>query len=344
MSKQNRNARAALDLLCRELGLSAGRGPCVADLWEEFAAVKSLELLSSWGTERGRATRHLLPFFAHLRAAGLTLIDVDRYRAKRRVEKIERGDTRTTAGTRNREVTLLQRILNFGVARGLLPSNPIAHSRQEKERGARLGRISGEGQFQRLLAETVDPITRTLAILSYDHGPRPKEAASLRWDWIDADGWVTVPYAKNGRPRRYRLTGRCRKAVFALPRICHHVFANPDTKRRYNPRTLYKYMKRAIVAAGLVGPDGAPLVPYALRHSFAYVARRLRKIPEKTIMKMAGWRTRSAFDRYGSVDEEETEEGWAAMDAGVRAELRAMKRKGPRRDSSHTSRKIVAAR
>lgn len=295
--------------------LDSEAGPIVDDLWLDFARVKSHEL-ASWQTDVGRS-RHVLAFFGKMRAGRLTLADVDRYRAKRRGEKTERGGRDVSPAQRNREVTLLVRILNFAVERRSLAANPIAAAEAEPEDNVRAGRIGSEDELGRLL-DACTPVLAAFALLLFDHGMRRGEGAGLRWAQIGTDGWVTLTKTKGRRHRRVKLTLRTVDAVFALPKLSPWVLTNPKTKKAYHPDTLGGWLADALEAAGLVGPDGERLTPHSLRHSFVYVARRRRKLAERTIMQMGGWKTRSAFDRYGIVDEEETAEAWDAMNEGAR--------------------------
>lgn len=304
----------ALDTL--RAALDAEAGPTVAGLWLAFARVKSHEL-ASWQTDEGRA-RHILAFFGEMRAGRLGLVDVDRYREQRRAARTKRGGRPVSVAQRNREVTLLLRVLNFAVKRKLIAANPIAAAQSERENNVRSGRVSSEAELARLLLASRTQVLRALALLLYDHGMRRGEGARLRWSQIGADGWVTLTRTKGRRIRRVKLTLRTVDAIFALPRSSEWVFTNPETRRAYHPDTLSGWLAEAFAAAGLCGPDGERLTTHTLRHSFAYVARRRRKLPEQTIMRMGGWKTRSAFDRYGIVDEEETAEAWEVMDAGTR--------------------------
>jgi integrase len=60
--------------------------------------------------------------------------------------------------------------------------------------------------------------------------------------------------------------------------------------------------RRALDTAGLTGVSF-----HDLRRSFVTNARR-RRVPESVVMKMSGHRTRSVFDRYNIIEEDDLRE------------------------------------
>ena len=56
------------------------------------------------------------------------------------------------------------------------------------------------------------------------------------------------------------------------------------------------------------------------RRSFCTNARR-RKVPESVVMRMSGHRTRTVFDRYNIVEDEDVKDAVAQLEAGAAAEL-----------------------
>jgi integrase len=59
-----------------------------------------------------------------------------------------------------------------------------------------------------------------------------------------------------------------------------------------------------VATAGLEGVAGEKVVLHTLRHSFVAKARK-RGIPDRVVMGITGHRSRSAFDRYGHIDDAE---------------------------------------
>lgn len=326
--------RHALGVLERAtIGAEVEAGPTFRELWALFAEVYE-HRLGDWVTESGRAENHLLPYFGGRDVLALTLRDLELYRSRRRSETSDRTKRPVSAATRNREIGLLQRVLNFAVRFKYIAHNPIAGAEPEPEHGIRRAKVQSERELQRLLRRCT-PLIRALVVALHDSGMRRLEVMRLRWDQIErSTRWVTLTRTKRHQARRVRLSPRAARELATLPRFCPWVFANPSTGQPFSPRWLYRKYRKAIARAGLVGPGGEPYVLHTLRHTFAYVARRRRKLPERAIMAMGGWKTRSAFDRYGITDEAEIAEAWDVVDIGVArdlAELRSSVRRGPRK-------------
>ncbi len=329
--------------------------PTVRVLWERWADVHR-HTLEDFTTELGR-WRHLEAFFADRQAAELTIFDVDGdkgYRQRRRFKL--RGGAPLKPATRNREVTLLQRILNFAVEQGLLAKNPIAHAKPEDEANIQHSKVETEQKLKALtkearpgeLSRMPRDLLATVILCWYETGARRMEILEMCWDQFEGP-WLIFPRTKNHDPRRVLMTPRALRAVEALPRYenCRYVFANPETRRPYCDRYIATLFARAVEASGLEGVNGENITPHKLRHGFAYRAQRFMKLPPRTVQKMMGQKTDSAARRYGITDEAETEEGWNVV--ALAGEIHnSIDRRGPKRalsivptdesQSSHRSR------
>src|SRR5260370_39069113 len=73
--------------------------------------------------------------------------------------------------------------------------------------------------------------------------------------------------------------------------------------------------RRACIHGGLEG-----VWFHDLRRSFATNARR-RGVPESVVMKLSGHRTRSVFDRYNVVSEDDLRSAVRQIESGATAEL-----------------------
>lgn len=325
--------RLALETLQQALGAEKPSSP-VRDLWPKFGE-RSRAKLASWRDDLGRWSHNVEPYFGAIPAETITEQMVEDYRAHRAGQLTRRRKPPTPA-TVNREIMLLKRILNYSAARRLIRFNPLADTANAPENNIRHTKISGEEQLARLLGHC-SPLLAALVLTLYDTGMRRMEAIGLRWDEIDFEtSRAVLRHTKNGQPRRPKLTPRVISAIAALPKCSEWIFANPETRKPYHPRYLYELFLRAVRASGLEGIDGEQICFHTFRHSFAYVARRRRRLSEKQIMAMGGWKTRAAFDRYGIVDEEETEEAWENFAKGLNAELAQIaetKRVGPKRST-----------
>lgn len=281
----------------------------VRELWVRWADVHR-QRLQDFKTEEGRAL-HVLTFFGDRRAAELTIFDLDGqggYRARRQTKL--RGGAPLRPATRNREVALLQRVLNFAVKEGLIEKNPIAHAKPEPEDNIQQSKVESEAKLAALLAHA-SPMLAALVLCWYETGARRSEVMGLRWDQLDGD-YLIFPRTKNREPRRAKLAPRAREALGALPRLASvpWVFVNWRTLRAYSKRYLSRLFEKLVAASGLKGVNGERVTPHKIRHGFVYRCRRTLKLPDKTIQRMGGWKTDSAFKRYGITDEAETEEGW----------------------------------
>ena len=86
------------------------------------------------------------------------------------------------------------------------------------------------------------------------------------------------------------------------------MFTNPETGKAWND--VRKMFRRAGQAAGLSG-----LWFHDLRRSFVTNARR-HGVPESVVMRMSGHRTRSVFERYNIIEEEDLREAVKRIEAG----------------------------
>jgi len=320
--------RAALAAIAEQLEEEPA-SPTVRVLWERWADVH--RGLEAFDTDQGRA-RHVLAFFGDKPAGTLAIADIDGakgYRAQR-LTKI-RGGGPLRPATRNREVDLLNRVLNFAVNEDLIPRNPLAHAKPEPEDNIQHSKIESEAKLQALRAEADRPLMDALMVCLFETGARRKEVHTLRWDQLEGE-WAVFPRTKSREPRRVKLTPRAVEALRQLPRFddCPWIFANPQTRRRYNSRHLDRLFARVVDAAGLDGVNGERVTPHKFRHGFAYRARRVLRLPQATVMRMQGHKTDSAHRRYGITDEEETDEAWSVV-ALSGASNKTVDRKPPQR-------------
>src|SRR5665213_2765279 len=72
--------------------------------------------------------KHLLPFFADMTLFEINTSAIRKYRQERHKQKA------LTAATVNRDLSVLRRVLYWGVEEGYLASNPLGRLRMERER------------------------------------------------------------------------------------------------------------------------------------------------------------------------------------------------------------------
>src|SRR5712692_9301294 len=232
------------------------------------------------------------------------------------------GSRRSPAGRQlrrralDREVALLRRILNYAVRCGDLSRNPLDGVQLLRKPNIRRVVISEE-TFQKLLHAS-ESVFRPILLVAYDHGLRKGEILGLRWEQLDVrEGVIRLAPqdTKGGEHRVVYLTSRTLEALRALPRRLHaeHVFTNPATGERW--WEIRKMFRRACRNAGLEN-----IWFHDLRRSFVTNARR-RGVPESVVMKLSGHRTRSVFDRYNVVSEDDLRSAVRQIESGAAAEL-----------------------
>jgi integrase len=269
----------------------------VDGLWKLYESVSKREVRSH-KDDVWRA-RHLNRHLGPRSVATLNQEDVDRYLDARLQEKTRRQQPPASA-TLDREVELLRRMANYAVKCGRLPSNPLAGVKLQHKPNARRMVIDDE-MFGRLY-EAAEPALRPILLVAFDTGMRLREILNLTWKQLDLrEHTIRLEAAdtKTEQPRVVVLTKRVVEALTGLPRHIRseYVFANPKTGGPW--RDIRKTFHRACRAAKLKG-----LWFHDLRRSFVTRARRLG-IPESVCMRMTGHRTRSVFERYNIISEDD---------------------------------------
>lgn len=210
-------------------GLAAGSDPLdakagakivttVADLADlyvtEGPAEKPNKKARSWTADASNINRHIKPLLGRKSVKSLTSTDLAKFQAdvasgKTAVdEKTKaRGRARVSGGkaTAARTLAVLKAMLEFGVRRKLLPTNPA--------KGVKLYKIESRERF--LVDREVIALAEALAAMDEDRtlsdamatairlllltGARKQEIATLRWEWVDFDrGCIRLPDSKTG--------------------------------------------------------------------------------------------------------------------------------------------------
>lgn len=246
---------------------------------------------------------HLLAYFGKDRAKRVTTDRVKAYIAKRQ----EAG---AAAAQINRELAALKRMFSLAVHAEKLPSAPYIPTLTEHN--VRTGFFEYE-EF-RALREALPPFLRPVVTFGYYTGWRVTEVLTLQWRQVDlnaAEVRLDPGTTKNGKGRVIYLDGELldimkeqRAFVLGLQRereeIISWVFVNPKTADRI------RYFRRPWVhACRQVG------LPGRIFHDFRRTAVRnmvRAGVPEVVAMSISGHRTRSVFDRYNIVSEEDLRE------------------------------------
>jgi integrase len=145
----------------------------------------------------------LLPFFSTTEIGGITKGLVRRYREKRHAEK------QLTETTVNRDIECLRHLLYWAVDEGILPANPIARIRLERERRKKKPVLSPTEEAQLLAAAA--PHLRDITTFALDTGMRRGEILNQAWEDVDFDRrLLNVTHSKTpeGEAREIPLTER----------------------------------------------------------------------------------------------------------------------------------------
>lgn len=164
--------------------------------------------------------------------------------------------------------------------------------------------------------------------MAYYTGMRREEILGLRWDQVDLmEGKITLKAedTKNSEPRSVYMEGELLEVIHFQRALrdskfpgCLWVFWRATGERIENFRASWK---TACIEAGLseilTDDQGRPVkdkkgevvrVPNKLFHDFRRTAVRnmvRAGVPERVAMMISGHKTRSVFDRYNIVNEED---------------------------------------
>jgi integrase len=162
-------------------------------------------------------------------------------------------------------------------------------------------------QFERLMGEL--PLhTKQILATGFYTGMRRGEILSLTWDRVDLKNRVIRLEAsdtKDREPRNVPIMDPLYEILKDIPRAIHHDYV--FTFRGQPVRDVRTAVKRACKEAGIPygrnTKDG--FVFHDLRHTFNTYMRKAG-VPESVIMEITGHSTRTMFDRYNTVDLEDT--------------------------------------
>ena len=287
--------------------------------WENYKPVSYRGNKHSTYKRNLSISKHLLEHLGNVRIAMLTQRHIDEYRTRREAEPT-RFKAPPKPGTVNREVALLKRILNYAVKRGDTERNPLSCVEMLEEDNVRQVAIS-EAQFV-CLYEAADDFLRPILVAAYETGMRRGEILELKWGQVDlvrGTARLANSDTKSKKPRVIALTDRVLEELRHLPHfISGYVFANPDTGKRWYD--LKKMFDRARKKARL-----EHIRFHDLRRSFVTNARK-RGVPESVVMKMSGHKTRSVFERYNVIDEEDLMDAVRRIENGRCEELAALEK------------------
>lgn len=246
---------------------------------------------------------------------GLSLAQITEDRIMKFVHERRAAVTNSTV---NGSLRHLRHMLALGKKKYRLHSVPDVQLL--KENPPRKGFLKKE-KFDELIKHLSDDLKPAVTFLYYCGGRRG-EVFQIRWSQVDLDGAVIRledEQVKNSEGRTVPLPDVLIEMLRPLDPTKAYAYPNL-TERFVFPISDYDLRKGwdlATAAVGLGGGRKGGLIVHDLRRS---AARNLRKagVPESVIMKIGGWKTRSVFDRYNIVDEEDVVEAMRQLEGSHR--------------------------
>jgi integrase len=260
--------------------------------------------------------QHLQAAFEFHRVVDITAEEIASYSAKRVGDgtpdkRIEGG---AAPGSVNLELAALRRGFRIMFEKKMISEAPVI--KLFTLDNARQGFVDG-GDFGALLSEIGNEDTRDLVEFLYNSGWRSNEARQLRWSWVDLSAsMIRLPaaYSKSKTARPLPIAGALADIIARRIKSrrldCEFVF-----HRKGKPiRQFHKAFKGA---AARIGQPG--LLPHDMRRSAVRNFRRAG-LSEHEGMALSGHKTRSVFERYNIISDEDLTDAMARVQNHLKQE------------------------
>jgi len=242
-----------------------------------------------------------------MRVPDITTAKIKAYINKRMEEDLSNASI-------NRELAALKRLFHLGAQSSPPKVGQISYIPMLKENNIRKGFFEHK-DFVALRTALPYPIN-SIVTFAYRIGWRKSELLGLTWDRVDLKQgiiWLDPGESKNGEARTVYLDEELQKEMRFLHSRrhlgCAHVFHRDGVP----VRDIRDAWERACKAIGLwaMNEKRGRIGPTRILHDFRRTAVRnmVRSgIPERVAMEISGHKTRSVFDRYHIVSQEDLKE------------------------------------
>lgn len=247
--------------------------------------------------------KNVKPHFGGMLLGAITVSEIERYLAKRKVGKTRKG-TPPTPAQLNRERQFMGSVLGMAKRFGLIDRNPVEDVKKLKEDNARDRALSPDEE-QDILDQAPD-FARPFISLALATGMRLGEIVGLRWADVDRKdgeavlgGFIRIGSESKGhRPRYVPINAAVKeildgqKPMATEEGFVPQVFVNPRFKKPYRQFSVSHAFKQAAVRARV---DGVSF--HVTRHTA--VSRMVAAgVPDRIIMKVVGHSTSNMVSRY----------------------------------------------
>jgi len=259
-------------------------------LWREYYGDKNSK---NWRTDHGRYRNYLQPDFGNKEPKDLVQIDAHRLRIN--LSKTKKPQTVKHV------LVLLQRIINFGVKKGLCPGLSF------KIEMPRVNNLKTEDLSPEQMSNLLEAINQDhdiqaanfmrMALLT---GMRRGELFKLKWDDVDFDrGFIYIRDPKGSRDQVIPLNKAAEEVLQNHPRTgSPFVFPGRGGKQR----TDFKRPINRIRAKAGLPPDFRPL--HGLRHTYASMLASSGQVDLYTLQNLLTHKSPQMTQRYAHLRDE----------------------------------------
>jgi len=267
--------------------------------------------------------RHLLPFFADMPLADINKSAIRKYRQERQkpIAVTEKGKPKMkiiTAATVNRDLSVLRRILYWGVEESYLLSNPLGRLRMERERRTKRPVMSVAEEIKLTAAAPVH--LQRIILCALSTGMRRGEILHQLFEDIDFDNRILhVSHSKTpeGEMREIPLTTRLYAMLLAMRQDHGPVFTFEDAPLKNIKTTWGASLRRSEIRHFRF---------HDLRHTantrmmLAGVLQEVRR----EIIGHASQRSRDVNDRYTQIELPEKREAILKLELWLERQMQSL--------------------